>query len=144
MRSSKNSHLIAVQGGQYRWRAKGNDGCIMVSIWPTNNLGPFISGRFGYHDTYVDNSDGSSSSLGNQIIVTSRLVRRIIEHAITAHEYDPNGKGKQLDLGALEHVIKWDDAVRASNPSPEPSAVAPGSSAARSTPGVGGGSLHGR
>lgn len=116
MRSSKGSHLIAVRGAQYRWRATGNDGYISVSIWPVSNIGPFISGSFGYHQTFVANRDGSYSSAGDQIVVTSRLVRRIIDYAITAHRYDPNRKGKELRLYALEKLIKWDDAVRASSP----------------------------
>src|SRR5438477_4806381 len=113
MRSSKGSHLIMVRGAQYRWRATGNDGYISVSIWPVNNVGRFISGFFAYHQTWVHNRDGSYSSAGDQIVVTSRLIRRIVEHAITAYEYDPNKKGKQLNLRALEEVVKWDDAFRA-------------------------------
>lgn|SRR6266850_301070 len=116
MRSSKGSHLITVRGEQYRWRATGNDNYISVSIWPVNNIGAFIGGFFGYHQTMVDNHEGSYSSAGDQIVVTSRLVRRIIEHVITHHQYDPNRKGKQLSLRALEGLIKWDDAIRASNP----------------------------
>jgi len=116
MRNSKGSHLITVRGVEYRWRATGNDGYISVGIWPVSNIGPFISGSFRYHDTVVDNHDGSYSSAGDQIVVTARLARRIIEHAITSHAYDPNKKGKQLNLGALEGVIKWDDAIRASDP----------------------------
>jgi len=114
MRNSKGTHLITVRGVGYRWRATGNDNYISVSIWPVNNMGPLIGGFFGYHQSFVDNQDGSSSSAGNQIVVTSRLIRRIIEHAIVAHQYDPNRKGKQLDLRALEELVRWDDAVRAS------------------------------
>lgn len=120
MRSSKNSHLITVRDGQYRWRATGNDGCISISVWPVNNVGPFISGTFGYHNSWVERPDGSRSSLGDQIVVTARLIRRLIEHAIIAYGYDPNRKGKDLHLKALEGVIRWDDAIRASDKSPEP------------------------
>jgi len=112
MRSSKGSHLITVQGVDYRWRATGNDEYISVGIWPVGNIGPFIGGFFGYHDTLVDNRDSSYSTAGDQIVITARLVRRIIEHAITAHAYDPNKKGKELNLKALEGLINWDDAFR--------------------------------
>ena len=65
----------------------------------------------------MNNSDGSRGSAGDQIIVTGRLVRRIIDYAISDHGYDPNVRSKQLDLKALDDFIRWDDAVRASNPS---------------------------
>lgn len=114
MRSSKGSHLITVRGAEYRWRAAGNDGYISVGVWPVSNIGPFITGHFDYHQTWIDNHDGSYSSAGDQIVVTARLVRRIIDYAISARGYDPNKKGKELDLGPLERLIRWDDAIRAS------------------------------
>jgi len=112
MRSSKKSHCITVRNVPYRWRATGNDDYISIAIWPLNNLGPSIHGSLRYHDTYIDNADGSSSSLGDQIVITSRLIRRIIEHAIAQHRYNSNETGNQLQLGALEGVIEWQDAVR--------------------------------
>lgn len=116
MRSSKGSHRIVVRDTEFRWRATGNDGYISVGIWPVNNAGPFITGSFKYHETWIDNGDGSWSSAGNQIVVTNRLVRRIIEHDITEHRYEANAKGKELNLHNLDEVIKWDDSVRASKP----------------------------
>ena len=113
MRSSKGSHRIVVRNSKYRWRATGNDGYISIGIWPTNNIGPFICGHLRYHETWIANGNGSLSSALNQIVVTNRLIRRIIEHAITKHRYDPQAKGKELNLTVLDEVIKWDDAVRA-------------------------------
>jgi len=115
MRSSKNSHLITVRAVQYRWRVKGNDECISIGIWPVNNLGPYIGGTLGYHNTWVSTGHGISTSAGDPIVVTSRLIKRIIEHAISEYRYDPTVRGKQFDLRALDDIIKWDDAVRASN-----------------------------
>lgn len=89
MRSQKGSHRIVVCGVEYRWRATGNDGHISIGIWPSNNVGPYIQGNLGYHETWIDNGDGSWSSMGNQIVITSRIIRRIIEHAIAAHGFDP-------------------------------------------------------
>jgi hypothetical protein len=115
MRSSKGSQRIVVRGIEYRWRAKGDDGYNSIGIWPTNNVGAFIQGNLGYHETTVDNADGSWSSEGDQVVVTNRLIRRIIEHAITELHYDAEKKGKELNLRVLDDAIKWNDAVRASN-----------------------------
>ena len=113
MRSSKGSHRIVVGEVEYRWRATGNDGYICIGIWPVNNIGPYLSGKIRYHEAWVDNGDGSWSSDGNQIVITGRIIRRVIEHAISRHQYDPNSKGGELDLRVLDEVIEWDDAVRA-------------------------------
>jgi hypothetical protein len=114
MRSSKGSRRIVVHNVEYRWRATGDDGYISIGIWPANNVGPFISGTFNYHETWVNNSDGSGSSKGDQIVVTNRLIRRIIIHAIGVYRYNPQAKGKELRLKPLDNVITWNDAIRAS------------------------------
>jgi hypothetical protein len=46
-------------------------------------------------------------------VVTNRIIRRIIEHAVTNHAYDPLVKGAELNLKVLDRVVHWDDAVRA-------------------------------
>jgi len=114
MRSRKGSHRILVRDVEYRWRATGNDGYISVGIWPENNIGPYIQGNFRYHETWIDEGKGQRSSAGDQIVVTNRIVERIVEYAITARGYDPCAHGKELNLQVLDEVIKWDDAVRAS------------------------------
>lgn len=113
MRSSKGSHRIVVQNVKYRWRATGNDGFISIGIWTSSNIGPFIGGLFEYQETHVNKDDGSFSAIGNQIVVTNRLIRRVIEHAITVRQYEPHMKGRELHLGILNSVINLDDAVRA-------------------------------
>src|SRR5262249_26416696 len=115
MRRLKGSRRIVVCGFEYRWRATGNDGYISVGIWPSNNVGPFITGNFRYHETWVDNGDGSRSSAGDQVVITNRIIRRIIEHAIDQHGYDPNVKGATLNLRVLDDCIRWEDAVRATD-----------------------------
>src|SRR5689334_17163409 len=100
MRSQKKSRRIVVHDVEYRWRAMGQDGWIGIGIWPVDNVGPYIHGNLGYHETMVENGDGSSSSAGDQIILTNRIVRRIIEHAIAAHGYNPHMEGKELNLTA--------------------------------------------
>jgi hypothetical protein len=73
---------------------------------------PFIQGNLRYHETWIDNGDGSWSSAGNQIVITNRIIRRIIEHARAAHGYDPQVRGKELNLRILDDMVKGDDAVR--------------------------------
>lgn len=114
MRSQKGSRRIVVGAVEYCWRASGDDGYISIGIWPTNNTGPYIQGNLCYHETWIENADGSRSAAGNQIVVTSRIIRRIIEQAITVHGYDPQVRGKELNLRVLDDVIKWDDAIRGS------------------------------
>ncbi len=115
MRRGKGSRRIVVQNVEYRWRATGDDGWINVGVWPTKNTGGFIHGNLRYHETWLGNGDGSRSSAGDQIVITNRIVRRIIEHAITNHAYNPNVKGADLNLRVLDDVIQWDDAIRGSH-----------------------------
>lgn len=103
-----------VGGVEYRWRATGNDGWISVGIWPANNIGSIIEGSFRYHESWIDMGGGHHRSAGDQIIVTNRIVRRIIEHAISTYGYNPLKDGKELHLGTLEDAIEWKDAVRGS------------------------------
>jgi hypothetical protein len=86
----------------------------VVGVWPVNNIGPYIRGNFNYHETWVDDGDGSRSSAGDQIVITARIVRRIIELAVSEHHYNPLARGAELNLTVLDHVIPWHDAIRAS------------------------------
>ena len=112
MRNQKGSRRIVVSEVEYRWRATGDDGYISIGIWPTNNIGPYIHGNLRYHETWIDNGNGSSSSAGNQIVVTNHIIRRIIEHAKASFNYDPQLRGKELNLRVLDDVVEWGDAVR--------------------------------
>src|SRR4051812_28539652 len=115
MRRAKGKRLIVVNDVEYRWRAKGDDGYITINISPTNNFGPRIRGNFKYHETWIDRGNGVRQSTGDQIVITPRLVRRVIEYALAQHGYEPNSKGKELNLKNLDDVIQWDDAVRATD-----------------------------
>ena len=74
---------------EYRWRARSNAISISIGIGSANDIGPYLRGNLRYHETWVENGDGSRASAKDQIIVTNRIIRRIIEHAIIAHHYDP-------------------------------------------------------
>jgi hypothetical protein len=115
MRRGKGSRRIVVNDVEYRWRAKGDDGYITIAISPTNNIGPRIRGNLKYHETWIDCGNGIARSAGDQIVITPGIVRRIIEHAIEQHGYDPRAKGKELNLKVLDDIIRWDDAVRATD-----------------------------
>ena len=114
-RSAKNSNRIVVRDVEYRWRANGNDGYIPVTFWPANNIGPTVTCSFGYHETMVPHGEHCRISIGDQLIVTNRLVRRVIEHALDVENYDPLVQGKQLDIRWIEDKIEWSDAVRATD-----------------------------
>lgn len=109
MRSKKATRRIVVGNDEYRWRATGNDGWISIGIWPINN-GPSLYGSFCYHESVC--GDWTSSS-GRQIILTNRIIRRIIDYATTRGDNKSDLQGQQ-NLGALDDVIEWKDAVRRS------------------------------
>jgi hypothetical protein len=112
-RSIKNSRKIVVNDVEYRWRARGDDGYIPLIIWPINNVGPAITSGFLYHQTWVEVS-GGHSSMGDQIVITNRLVRRAIDFAVTIHGYNPMIPGDDLSFSGEEN-IDWSDAVRAND-----------------------------
>jgi hypothetical protein len=72
-----------------------------------------MCGGIGYHETWMDNADGGRSSNGDQIVVTNRLIRRIIDHAIIDRQYKSDEKGKELHLRLTDEIINASDAVRA-------------------------------
>lgn len=113
MRPTKNTHRIVIRAVEYRWQARGDDGYISIGIWPANDVGPYIGGTLEYHATAA--VKGKSPTLlqyAGQLVVTNRIVRRIIELALDEHHYDPGVKGDALYLGRLDDAIRWDDAVR--------------------------------
>src|SRR6185312_14632006 len=103
MRRGKGSRRIVVNAVEYRWRATGNDGYISIGIWPTNNIGPCIKGSFRYHETWTNNDDGSRSSAGDQIVITNRIIERVIEYAMTTYQYNPRVRAKELNLKVLDN-----------------------------------------
>lgn len=111
-KSKKDARNIVVHDVKYRWRATGNDGWISLVIWPDDLPGPPIACSLGYDQTSVPMANGAVA-LTRQIVITNRIVRRVIDHAIRDHEYDPRTKGKQLDLRHVDRAVDLSDAVRA-------------------------------
>ncbi len=110
-KSKKGARNIVVGDVKYRWRATGNDGWISLTIWPAELPGPTIAGTLGYHQTAVPIGNGAFK-LTEQIVITSRIVRRVIEYAVRDRGYDPRREGKQIDLRRVDEVIDRSGAVR--------------------------------
>ena len=108
--SSRTARNIVVNGTHYRWRAAGYDGGIGLTVWPHELPGPKIVCTFDYDQTKVPCGDGSYS-LTKQLVITNRLVRRILLRAIRTG-YDPRVKGRQLNVGRADKLIDITDAVR--------------------------------
>jgi hypothetical protein len=115
MRRQKASRRIVVDAVEYRWHATGNDGYISIAIWPANKVGSHITCNLLYHERWDNNGDGSLTSRNDQIVVTNRIVRRIIDHAVAEFGYEPNKKANQLSLKSIDNVIDWATATRASD-----------------------------
>jgi hypothetical protein len=113
MRSTRGTRRIVVGGTEYRWRARGDDGYIVIGVWPANNVGGFILASAGYHETEIDAKKGGIRVNCAPLVVTNRLVRRVIEHAVAVHRYDPNVNAADLGVGRIEDIVGWQDAVRA-------------------------------
>ncbi|MEM9402384.1 MAG: hypothetical protein AAGA44_07855 [Pseudomonadota bacterium] len=107
--NTKGSRRIEVEGTEFRWRATGNDGWISIVVWPTENDRTRLVGSIGYHQEAKRVADGHYT-LHNQIVVTNRLIRRLILHFGVTPLLEAS---RQIDAGKLEDIIDFDDAVRA-------------------------------
>jgi len=103
MRSQTGSGRIVVENVAYSWRAKREDGSIW--IWPVHNIGPYLKAGLGYR--WIQTGKGKRKSAGDQTYVSSRIVRLLIEHAISKCGYDPLLKGDDVNLGAVDDVVPW-------------------------------------
>jgi hypothetical protein len=112
-KAHKAARNIVVKDVAYRWRATGNDGWIALTVWPTALPGPAIHCTFDYDHTFVPKRAGVTSTT-RQIVITARIVRRVIEYAIRTHRYDASAKGPELDLKKVDEVIDRSDALRSS------------------------------
>jgi hypothetical protein len=102
MRSSKNTRRIEVEATVYRWRLTNQQDRFSLSVWPENGVGAPIRGLLGHNR--------ESNYLGDKILITNRIIKRIIEYAITELKYNPLIKAKEYDLKQLDAKVKWQDA----------------------------------
>ena len=105
-------HAFTVGDVAYLWRATGNDGWISLSIWPKAHHRASIHAQLPYNEHPEDDGKGGLYK-SHQIVITARIVRRVIEHARQHAGYDPAGTGP-TDLRAVGDVIDLSDALRAS------------------------------
>ncbi len=111
--AKKNARNITVEGIHYRWRATGNDGWISLVVWPHERAGDKLVTRFTYHQAEVPFAEGGGAHLVGQLVVTNRLVRRLVLHALQTG-YVPDAQvARQRNLGWAEGIIDVRGAVRA-------------------------------
>lgn len=107
-RRTVGARRITFRNVTFRWRATGNDGWISLTIWPTE--GRAITCNFGYHQKATPRADGVAL-LSGQLVITNRIVRRVLVYAIEQHGYEPSGVG-QLNLRNIDAMIDLSDAER--------------------------------
>jgi hypothetical protein len=110
-KSKKGARNIVVNDVKYRWRAIGNDGWISLVVWPDDLPGATISCSLGYHQTATPIGNGVTA-LTEQIVITNRIVRQVIEYAVREFDYDPHTKRKQINLRHVDKAIDLSGAVR--------------------------------
>lgn len=109
----KGTRHITVNGTRYAWRVSGEDGCITLRVRPETPEAPSLEAYASYLETWIPRADGGAFSAGDQIVITNRLVRRTILHAIEKCGYDPARKASPLIIQHLERKIDVSDAIRA-------------------------------
>ena len=107
--NKKGSRRIEIDGTEFRWRATGNDGWISIVVWPAENDRSRLVGSVDYHQEAREANDGHYT-LHHQIVVTNRLIRRLILHFGIEELLAAN---QQINVGRLEDLIDVGDAVRA-------------------------------
>ncbi len=112
-RSRKGSRGIKVDGVAYRWRATGSDMTVELAIWPDSGSGRSVHTRFSYGETVSPKGPGRWVSNGDQIVITTRIVERVIRYAISKHGYATTLDGPALELPFIEFEIDMDGVIRA-------------------------------
>ena len=106
--NKKGSRKIVVEDHEFRWRATGNDDWISVVIWPVENENSRLVGEINYHSNIIQVTEEMSSAT-DQVVVTNRIIRKIILHI--GVEVILKNKG-QLNIGAIEEIFNVKNAVR--------------------------------
>lgn len=113
-RSNKGSNRIVVLDVVYRWRARRSEdyGWIELLVWPAELSGSMIHGRFPVGETFVPSGPDRLQSLGDHIVLTNRIVERVIRWATSNSGYDPTVRAKDLMLRHIHMDIDYSDADR--------------------------------
>ncbi len=109
--NKKGSRKIIVEGIEFRWNVTGNDECITIVIWADRTDSLKLFGNLEYHNEFKQTSFGKSycQAATSQIIVTNRVIRKVIEHV--GIEKILNTKG-QFNLGHIEIIYDINNALR--------------------------------
>ena len=106
--NSRGSRKIIVDGVEFRWRATGTDFGISVCVWPRQKDSSRVHGHFDYQHACVP-SPGGGFSLQHQLVVTNRLVRRVVLHfgvqTLLAGR-------TPIQAGSLDALVETQDALR--------------------------------
>jgi hypothetical protein len=106
----KGIRKITVNGSKFGWNANGNDGWIDLYVGSLDDNGQLLTASFRYHhNTFekFDKNNGEVTSYGikQRFVITSGIVKQVIELGLLKG-WKPKEKGKQLNLGYLDEVIK--------------------------------------
>ena len=103
-RATTGARNIAVDGGAYHWRARGVHNGVSLVVWPAGQSGPMLTACF----------EDDAGVGREQVVVTARLVRRVINLARSKHGYDPNGDAQgTFNLPRVTTLVQTADAIRA-------------------------------
>lgn len=107
-RSAKGARGIVVNDVAYRWRTKFTDDGLSLSVWPDGG-GTMVICRFGLAAvaTHMPNGDTNYAQF---LVVTPRIVQRVVEHALKHAAYDPMKNEPTVAISPSD--IELSDAVR--------------------------------
>jgi hypothetical protein len=104
--SKKGSRAVVFDHARYRWRAVNDAGSIALTIWAEDPPHRELTCAF-------TQEPAAGSRPAHKAAVTSRLVRRVLLHAVREHGY-PKRSPPQLNLGSLDGVVALTDPDRSS------------------------------
>ena len=114
-RAGKGARSITVNDVPYRGRASSQDDFVAATVRPHGSCGRTVTARL-YDGGYDgENPAGRNHQSPRTLVVTNRLVRRIIELARSAHNYVPSSRGSPVALGDVGGRIELGDAIVADN-----------------------------
>jgi len=109
-KANRRSRHIVVNDVEYRWRTKFSDDGLSLSVWPAYRRGTMVVCRFGLAALATKQPNGNVH-YSQFLVVTPRIVQRVIAHALQHSAYEPHGsKGT---VAVRPENIDLTDAIRA-------------------------------
>ncbi len=114
-RARKGARHITVDDVTYCWRASSLDDFISIASWPEDAGRPTLTARL--HDGRVEgeNPPGRNHQSARTLVMTNRIVRRLLKLAGSAHGHDPSVNGSSVHPDHVEMMIDVADAIVADN-----------------------------